>query len=263
MSRGGEELGPGGRLPDSTGISARPPTRALSRSVHPAYEEQKALWCVYFADSWDVLTSRSHMPSSFRYQQGAAQAQTEAEDSRIGPSRRGEDGRRRWISGCQQAPDVPCVHRPVVRHVQQPRRKEPRGRVSARPRSMFVVAAASDGTTCVLLWRFYSQGGEEGSLSKSSLGKSEQSQLNTTADPGSTGNIQHPQHHLFIQGTHVHPPDFSLLVLDGFISDGSKEQERKNSTSLEEFHVRPLFPIDGWGHVGDALPHCVPCLLSG
>uniref|UniRef100_A0AAQ4RM28 Microtubule-associated protein 9 n=1 Tax=Gasterosteus aculeatus aculeatus TaxID=481459 RepID=A0AAQ4RM28_GASAC len=76
----------------------------------------------------------------------------------------------------------------------------------SRPQTSPASIALSSDTSSSLA------GGEEGSLSKSSLGKSEQSQLNTTADPGST---------------------------DGFISDGSKEQERKNSTSLEEFHADP------------------------
>nr|XP_040043230.1 microtubule-associated protein 9 isoform X2 [Gasterosteus aculeatus aculeatus] len=144
-----------------------------------------------------------------------------------GPPCPGEERSSAPEGGCQtppvSAPDRPRV--PSADTNKEPPRPKPRQRTLglglravdkmaedagspgvSRPQTSPASIALSSDTSSSLA------GGEEGSLSKSSLGKSEQSQLNTTADPGST---------------------------DGFISDGSKEQERKNSTSLEEFHADP------------------------
>ncbi|XP_040043230.2 microtubule-associated protein 9 isoform X2 [Gasterosteus aculeatus] len=144
-----------------------------------------------------------------------------------GPPCPGEERSSAPEGGCQtppvSAPDRPRV--PSADTNKEPPRPKPRQRTLglglravdkmaedaaspgvSRPQTSPASIALSSDTSSSLA------GGEEGSLIKSSLGKSEQSQLNTTADPGST---------------------------DGFISDGSKEQERKNSTSLEEFHADP------------------------
>ncbi|KAI3353212.1 hypothetical protein L3Q82_019769 [Scortum barcoo] len=75
-----------------------------------------------------------------------------------------------------------------------------------------------------------------GSLSPSS--KSEQSQLFTksTVDSGSRGSHWHVHHDNLILFYCVVMHDIQFIILDGFISDDSREQERRYSTSFEEFH---------------------------